>query len=78
MSYILIAKPSNHKFLFNCLSIKKQQDEINQLEFSDKKGRRHIYEWINGIPLNGTQAADNVNFFEYTIIADDEVSFYCR
>lgn len=77
MSYILIAKPSNHKFLFNCLSTSKQQDEVNQLEFSDQKGRRHIYEWINGIPLNGTQAADNVNFFEYTIIADDKVSFYC-
>ena len=77
MSYILVAKPSDHKFLFNGLSIIKQRDEINTFEFSDQKGRHHIYEWFNGLPLNGTKQADNVNFFEYTIIADDKVAFHC-
>lgn len=41
--------------------------ETQQLEFKDQKGRRHFYEWVNDIPLNGTKDADNVNYFEYSI-----------
>jgi len=77
MSFILVAKPGDHKFLFNCLSILKQHDEISMLEFADQKGHRHLYEWFNGIPLNGSEHADSVNFFEYTIIANDKISFHC-
>ena len=77
MSYILVAKPGDHKFLFECLSILKQRDEINTLEFADQKGRQHIYEWVNSVPLNGSEQADNVNFFEYTIITNDKISFHC-
>jgi hypothetical protein len=77
MSYILVAKPGDHKFLFECLSILKTCDETNKLEFIDQKGRKHIYEWCNGIPLNGSQHADNVNCFEYTILSDDKITFHC-
>ncbi len=77
MSYILVAKPGDHKFLFECLSILKQRDEINTLEFADQKGRQHIYEWVNGVPLNGSEQAGNVNFFEYTIITNDKIFFHC-
>jgi len=76
MSFILVAKPGDHVFLFKFLSTLKQQDKIHTLEFNDTKGRRHIYEWINGIPLNESRQADNVNYLEYTLIADDEVSFH--
>lgn len=77
MSYILVAKPGDHKFLFAYISAIKERNEINQLEFIDAKKRRHIYEWINGVPLNGTQQADNVNFFAYTLIANGEKTFHC-
>jgi len=77
MSFILVAKPSDHKFLFDFLSIIKNRDESNKLEFIDQKGRHHIYEWVNGVPLNGTQQADNVNFFEYTIIVNEKKTFHC-
>ncbi|MDA3898425.1 MAG: hypothetical protein PF482_19990 [Desulfobacteraceae bacterium] len=50
--------------------------KINILEFDDQKGHRHRYEWFNGVPLNGSKQADNVNFFEYTAIVDGKVSFY--
>jgi hypothetical protein len=77
MSFILVAKPGDHAFLFKSLSILKQQDKIHTLEFNDTKGRRHIYEWVNGIPLNGARQADNVNYFEYTLINGDKVAFHC-
>jgi len=77
MSFILVAKPGDHAFLFKCLSILKKQDKIHALEFVDTKGRRHIYEWVNGIPLNESRQDDNVNYLEYTLIADDKISFQC-
>ena len=77
MSFILVAKPSDHKFLFNHLSIIRKRHEISKLKFIDPKGRLHIYEWINGVPLNGTKQADNVNFFEYTIIVNEKKTFHC-
>ena len=77
MSYILVAKPGDHKFLFDCLSTVKERNEINKLESVDSKGCRHIYEWANGVPLNGSKQADNVNFFEYTIIANEKKTFHC-
>jgi hypothetical protein len=77
MSFILVAKPGDHKFLFNCLSTIKQLKKINTLEFIDSKGRRHLYEWVNDVALNGTEQAGNVNLFEYTIFSNDKISFHC-
>lgn len=76
MSFILVAKPGDHKFLFNHLANTKE-DKIQRLESSDSKDRRHIYRWINNVPLNGTARAGNVNFFEYTIRTGDKTTFYC-
>ncbi len=77
MSFMLVAKPGDHKFLFNHLSGIKKLNKINHLEFHDLKGRLHIYEWVNGVPLNGSQRAANVNFFEYTIMAGQKKNFHC-
>lgn len=48
------------------------------IKFADQKGHRHIYEWGNCVPLNVTEQADNVIFFEYTIITNDKISFHCN
>lgn len=77
MSFILVAKPGDHAFLFECLSTLKQKNKTHTLEFNDTQGRRHIYEWANGLPLNQSRQADSVNYLEYTIITDDEVAFHC-
>lgn len=77
MSFILMAKPDDHKVMFEWVSEFKQMKEIQRLDFKDLQGRRHIYEWINDIPLNGTKDANNVNFFEYTLINEkNKQSFY--
>ncbi len=74
MSFILIAKPGDHTFLFNHLATVTHK--IQRLEHSDDKGRRHIYRWINDVPLNGTAKSQNINFFDYTIKAADKTNFH--
>ena len=74
MSFILVAKPGDHKFLFNHLATVTHN--IQSLEYFDDKGRQHIYRWINDVPLNGTAHAQNVNFFDYTIKAAGKTNFH--
>ena len=54
--------------MFEQVSELKLMNGTQRLELKDFKGRRHIYEWVNDVPLNGTKDADNVNCFEYTLI----------
>jgi len=74
MSFILVAKSGDHKFLFNHLD--SVTHKIQTLELPDDKGRQHIYRWINDVPLNGTARAQNVNFFDYTIKAAGKTNFH--
>lgn len=75
MSYILVAKPSSHKILYQWFEDIKQMGEAGRLEFTDFKGRHHIYEWINQIPLNGTKDAGEVNFFYYRLINKGKITY---
>jgi len=76
MSFILVAKPTDHKILYERFLELQKMGETHCLEYRDQKGRQHIYEWVNGIPLNGTKDADEVNYFEYTILADGKTKFH--
>jgi len=77
MPFILVAKPSDHKILYEWFLELQKMGETNLLEYRDQKGRQHIYEWVNDIPLNGTKDADNVNYFEYTILSDGKTTYHC-
>ena len=68
MSYILVAKASDHKILFEWVDEIVAMGEAENIERTDGKGRGHKYQWINDIPLNGTQGADQINFFQYWLI----------
>ena len=76
MSFILVAKPSDHKILFEWFAEQKQLGTTRCLEFTDIKKRKHRYEWINNIPLNGTKDADNVNYFEYSLIVKKKTTYH--
>ncbi len=75
MSYILVAKPSDHKILFEWVQDMIALKAGNQMAFTDKKGRRHQYRWVNDIPLNGSKDADQVNFFDYRIITKEKTTY---
>lgn len=76
MSFILIAKPTDHKVLFDQILQKEDLDQADRIEWKDNKGLIHKYEWINSLRLNGNQAAPVVNFFEYSILKDEDKISY--
>lgn len=69
MSFILTAKPTSHKVLFQWVDELRGLGAGGSLEYGDEKSRRHRYQWVNAVPLNGTPDADTVNFFEYHLVA---------
>jgi hypothetical protein len=76
MSFVLVAKPTDHKLLFEWVNELDGLGQSGHLEFSDHKGRRHVYRWVNQVPLNGSRNADQVNFFEYWLNVDQKVTYH--
>lgn len=72
MSFIRMVKPDDHKLLFQWVAELKRLGGSQRWEFKDSEGRRHLYEWVRDLPLNGTKDADHVNYFEYTLINADQ------
>jgi len=75
MSFVLVAKPSDHKILFEWVKDMFDLKAGDQLTFTDKKGRKHKYRWVNDVPLNGSKDADQVNFFDYCIITNEKTTY---
>ena len=50
--------------------------ETFRLKARDFKGREHLYEWINEIPLNGRKDAHDVNYFQYSLIVKGKVTYH--
>lgn len=76
MSFILVAKPSDHKTLFEWVDDISGMGQAQDLEFVDEKGSLHRYQWINDVALNGTPNADQVNFFQYWIIKKGKTTYH--
>lgn len=76
MSYILVAKSTDHSILFEWIEELESLDGVEHIEFRDEKGRRHHYRWVNQVPLNDTRNADQVNFFEYWLKVDQKVTYH--
>jgi hypothetical protein len=69
MHYLFAAKPEDHKVMMR--SIDEYQD-TEETEFLDEKKRRHVYEWILDVPLNGNKETINVNYLRCTIYKKNE------
>ena len=76
MSYILAAKAEDHKILMEWVKEQRQLKEVSRMQVKDKKGRIHVYEWINEVPLNGNKDTLWVNYFEYWIIDNEKTRYH--
>ena len=76
MSYILVAKAEDHKILMEWVNEQRQLKEVSRMEVKDEKGRIHIYEWINEVPLNGNEDTPWVDYLEYWIIDKEKVTYH--
>lgn len=75
MHGIFVVKEDDHKPLFEWVSEQRKLGEVARFDVVDEKNRKHRYEWINGVPLNGREDSVIVNFFRYEIIVDGEVTY---
>ena len=67
MSFILVAKPKDHKIMMEWVGEQKQMGEVSRFQYKDQKEREHVYEWINGVPLNGNKDIYWVNYFKFKL-----------
>lgn len=61
MSYLLGAKASDHRFLFDWVD----HSEPKRYEVRTPDGKHHEFRFINKVPLNDTHFDLNVNFLDY-------------
>ncbi len=76
MSYILAAKPEDHKILKEWVNEQRQLKEVSRIQVKDMKGRLHVYEWINEVPLNGNKETVMTNYFEYWLIDKGKTTYH--
>ena len=78
MRYVLVVKGDDHKLLMEWVNEQRQMKEVSRLEVKDQKGRLHIYEWINEVPLNGNKKTLWVNYFEYWLVDGGKVTYHLK
>ena len=76
MHYVLTAKPDDHKMLMEWVNEMRLLHAVMHMEYEDPKGRTHVYEWINAVPLNGNKNSPLVNFFEYWLKDGQRIGYH--
>lgn len=76
MHYVLVAKPDDHKILMEWVGEMRELNEVMHMEYTDQKGRTHVYEWINEVPLNGNRDTPHVNYLEYWLKEGKKVGYH--
>jgi hypothetical protein len=75
-SFLLVAKPGDHKSLFEDVEGLRGGTMLDHLERRGKGGRRYVYEWTNNIYLNAHPKSPKLNFVQLTIFnAEDKKTF---
>ena len=75
MSFVLTAKPDDHKTLFQWVDELRQMKETGLLTLTDHKNRLHRYEWVNDVPINGDPKSHLVDFFDYRLIVNGKTNY---
>jgi hypothetical protein len=65
--YVLVAKEEDHKVLMEYVHGAQALKETSHLEIRDARMRRHVYEWVDGVPLNGNDDTPLVGWFAYEL-----------
>lgn len=66
-SFILTAKPNDHKSLYRDVE-GLRKGHLLDIHKRTEKGREYIYEWVNDIDLNGNPDSPKVNFLQLKIM----------
>ena len=75
-SFILVAKPNDHKSLYTDIEVLRKDKLLDSFSV-EKKGKTYTYEWINEVYLNGCKDSPKINFAQLSI-ADKNGKFTYR
>ena len=73
-SYILVAKPLDHKSLYADIEGLRRGKMLEKI-IKKEKNRTYVYEWVNGVPLNGNPNSSFVNFIQLSIFKGDKRTY---
>ena len=73
-SYLLVAKPTDHKSLYRDIDGLRKGGRVDKHKRVEKE-REYVYEWVNGVELTGELDSPQVNFFQLTIIRNGKVTY---
>ena len=65
--YLFVAKPKDHKYLFEWA---RELEPLSRYEYQDHKGRTHLYEWVNQVPLNAQETSIETNLLRYSLFTE--------
>ena len=66
-SFLLVAKPGDHKSLYEDVDGLRRHNLLDR-HHTEHRGVRHEYEWVTGLPLNGKPDAPLINFILFRIV----------
>ena len=68
-SFLLVAKPGDHKSLYQDVDGLRRGNLLDR-HHTVHRGERREYEWVTGVPLNGSPDAPLINFIQFRIVED--------
>lgn len=77
-SFLLVAKPDDHKHLFEDIDGLRRGALLQRLERPQLKDKRFLYEWVNQVALGAEPDSPRVNFVQLTILdAQGRTTYRC-
>ena len=73
-SFLLVAKPGDHKSLYEDVDGLRRGNLLDR-HHTVHRGKRHEYEWVTDLPLNGSPDSPRINFIQFRIIKHGEVKY---
>jgi hypothetical protein len=73
-SFLLVAKPGDHKSLFADVDGLRRGNRLDHLHTVHRGDERREYEWVTDLPLNGNPNSPRVNFIQFRIVKNGKVT----
>ena len=73
-SFLLVAKPGDHKSLYEDVNGLRCRNLLDR-HHTERRGVRREYEWVTGLPLNGKPDAPLINFILVRIVKGGKATY---
>jgi hypothetical protein len=74
-SYLLVAKPQDHKSLYKDIAGLRNGGLLDSYTKEGQNGREYLYEWVNGVDLTASADSEKVNYCCLTIRRNGKATY---